>query len=916
MVNMFKPIGYSLKIFQDRHAFNSEESWNDACLRVAIQMSIPESTDKQKFYLDRFFEMLVENYFMPGGRIWYGSGRLKPSLLNCFVMRNDIDSREGWAGLAHDVIVTSMAGGGCGLSFSDIRPRDSQIAGQSGTCPGPMGLMNLINNLAEPIRSGGSRRVAMMGSLSLSHPDIVEFLNSKLNDNQLTYMNISVISEKTKEFINAIRNNERWELNWKNRYKSSIDANHLWNIIATNAYHKSEPGLLNMQLAEDESPISYISNLVTVNPCFTGDMLLKTVDGFKTFEDLNNKKITLINKDGVHVKGSVWCNGIKDVISINLTSGEKIKCTQDHKFMTTDGKTCTANKLINKRIMPFIDIQKTNDEYTKLGYIQGDGNLTRLNSPTHKGIEINIGYKDLDIANLFNINYDKNKRSYYINNYNDILIKLKFISKVLPERHLPTTFKSWTIEQQLSFIRGLFSANGCVIKNKRISFKTTCKRLVEELLEFLNNNGIDCYITTNKTKNVKFKNGTYKCKESYDLNICKYQSILVFAKTIGFVHKYKVNALIGLIKHKSPMVKSITKIGQTNVYDFNLQDNTHWGVIKCSNGFSGYIAHNCGELFMTSDESCCLGSLVLPRFVSNGEVDYDLLDDVISNGIRFLDNVLSVNYYPLISQKEVANKLRRVGLGVTGLADTLILLGYKYGSDEGNKFLDKLFRFISKSAYEASIMLAAERGMFPLCKPEQHIKTGFVERMPKKIKSLILEHGIRNCALLTCPPTGTISLVSGNCSAGIEPIFSPGYKRNYFEINERKSEIVLHPLFKQFVDEGNDLSNFVSARDLSIEQHLQVQSIIQRHVDGAISKTVNISENYPIEDFKKTWLEYLPLVKGTTFYRENSRGYVDKDGNILEPPLVALSVEDAKNACDNSTTGTIEQKCKSGVCEL
>jgi ribonucleoside-diphosphate reductase alpha chain len=190
--------------------------------------------------------------------------------------------------------------------------------------------------------------------------------------------------------------------------------------------------------------------------------------------------------------------------------------------------------------------------------------------------------------------------------------------------------------------------------------------------------------------------------------------------------------------------------------------------------------------------------------------------------------------------------------------------------------------------------------------------------MPEKIKSLVLEQGIRNCAILTQAPTGTVSILSGNCSSGIEPMFAPAYERRYWDGDSRKMELVFHPLFEQFMAEGKSVDHFVGSRDISVENHMEVQKIIQKHVDNAVSKTINIPEDYPMEDVEKLWLQYLPFLKGTTFYRENTRGYIGEGGVVEEPPLKAISLKEAKArfAEKHSTENKTVNDCPKGVCEI
>jgi len=339
----------------------------------------------------------------------------------------------------------------------------------------------------------------------------------------------------------------------------------------------------------------------------------------------------------------------------------------------------------------------------------------------------------------------------------------------------------------------------------------------------------------------------------------------------------------------------------------------NWELVKSESTIS-YIkdlvtTNPCGEIALSVNESCCLGHLVLPRFVEKDAVNWHLLASTIRTGVRFLDNTLTVNKYPLQEQQKVAESLRRIGLGTTGLADMFILLGIKYGSEESLTFIDKLYRFISKTAYEASVMLAVEKGAFPACKPDMHIKTGYVKRMSRKIKELISEHGIRNAAILTQAPTGTVSILSGNVSSGIEPIFAPAYRRRFYLGDAIQEELVFHPLFTEFMDTGKNTDSFIRAKDLSVEDHFAIQIAVQKHIDNAVSKTINLAEDYPKELLNSVWLRYLPQVKGVTFYREGSK----KDA-----PLTPLSLAEAKKLYKKGTKSGPQKtdNCRGGKCDL
>jgi len=329
------------------------------------------------------------------------------------------------------------------------------------------------------------------------------------------------------------------------------------------------------------------------NPCFTGDTLLLTSEGKISFKDLCDKEnIELINPKGEIHSGKVWSNGVKDIIQLTLTNGETIKCTPNHVFKDIDDNSVEAKDLKSKKIKHFSYELPHDLKFVKLGFIQGDGVLSRLDSETHKGLEINIGDKDREIVDLFELTYERGKRSYYTTEYTKDLLDLGFSSSTLETRILPISYNTWTFKKRRAFLAGLFSANGCVVKNSRIAFKSICKELIDQLKSSLLEFGIESYITTNKAKDVLFSNGTYTCKESYDLNIASFKSMLLFNNIIGFYHSYKKESLIQLLTDKTPSVRSIKSLPAEEVFDFTINDSDHWGIV----GESGLIAHNCVEI--------------------------------------------------------------------------------------------------------------------------------------------------------------------------------------------------------------------------------------------------------------------------------------------------------------------------------
>lgn len=329
----------------------------------------------------------------------------------------------------------------------------------------------------------------------------------------------------------------------------------------------------------------------------------------------------------------------------------------------------------------------------------------------------------------------------------------------------------------------------------------------------------------------------------------------------------------------------------------------------------------CGEIWLEAYGCCDLGAINLSQHINaeGTDFDWDELNDSVNLGVRFLDNVLDVNTYPLAEIEKNCKDVRRIGLGVMGLGHALVKLGLRYDRTEGRKKVDQVFNFMKKKAYEASTYLSAEKGCFPSFKAEPFLESGFCQTLTQSLRSKIKEYGMRNCAVLTIAPTGTTSILAAT-SSGIEPIFAPGYQRTYYAdaegSNDRvlKTEVVIDPLFEKLYRESGDMeqlaSVFVGAMDIDVESHLRMQTICQKHIDNAVSKTINVPNDYPVETFGEMMLKYGPQLKGTTVYRSGSRG---------NEPLKAMTAQEAIDYLtnqDDTMIGTAMSDCPSGICEI
>jgi ribonucleoside-diphosphate reductase alpha chain len=248
----------------------------------------------------------------------------------------------------------------------------------------------------------------------------------------------------------------------------------------------------------------------------------------------------------------------------------------------------------------------------------------------------------------------------------------------------------------------------------------------------------------------------------------------------------------------------------------------------------------------------------------------------------------------------------------------LIKMGHRYSSMSALSFVDELMNFIKEEAYLASINLSIEKGAFAAY-DERFLDSGFSRRaLPSHIRSKIRKHGIRNCAVLTIAPTGTTGMVS-NVSTGIEPLFAPAYFRRFYRPTSDGSrsldkELVVDPLWDELEASGKNIDVLEGAYDVPVEKHFEMQRTCQKHIDNAVSKTINLAEDFSVETLSDLWLEYLPDLKGTTFYRAGSRG---------QEPLEAIPLDQAKELLLQQSVhnhATIEEQssldCPDGTCDV
>lgn len=835
-------------------------------------------------------------YIVPQGRVMAGLGVKDSyrSLSNCLRLPSPNDSYSSIMYVDTLLVNAAKRGMGFGLGLSKLRPKGLSVTNAAKTTTGIIPFMERFSNSTREVGQD-SRRGASLQDIDIRHPDSLDFITSKKDLTKITGSNISVFMPD--DFMRAVENDEDYILRFPcdfnphdfvnvdsypynelkdvsfstdvgnfTGYIKKIKAREYFNTLIETIKVSSEPGVFFRDTMTDYSPSNVYEEYFELgtNACFAYGTKILTAEGYKKIGELEGQELDFINSIGEIVLGTVFKSGERAIFTLHLSDGTKLKTTIDHIFMLTDGTEKEAQFITTEdRLMPFYSINEDYTEFVKYGFIQGDGQTGRLDSESHLGLEVNIGKDDVDIAKIFNVEHGKVK--YYLGGYNDILTELGFDSSALPDRWLPSSFNDWSDRNKRMFLKGLWSANGGVIKGHRISLKSSCKPLILQLTEVLNEFGIDSYYTTNKAKYVAFSNGTYLCQESYDLNITRYKSVLKFAELIGFAHDYKQKALKELILIKAPKLITSHVNGVEDVYDFTLYDNTHWGVVE------GVIVHNCGEQPMSDYDTCRLILLNLYSYIDNPftsdakinknklyEHAYEqarLLDDLVDLEIEYGKRIIDkINKDPEPDEEKaielrlweniirIAESGRRTGGGITGLADALAALGINYGSKESFDAITDLMSTKMKAELDATIDLAILRGTFKGWDKDKefiifsgneiwsgandwydYVFTQFPDQANKMIK-----YGRRNINFSTIAPAGSVSILT-QTSSGCEPLFQPYYTRrkkiNPSDVGTRTDYVddlgdkwqeyfVLHPKFSEWA-----YINGYSKMDMTATQH-------------------------------------------------------------------------------------------------
>ena len=959
-------------IFNQNYKFDpQDDSWPDTAYRVVETLLSPdEDHEDYNEIFEKAYDALKNRRVLSGGRVLANAGTKygTASLLNCYVSgvkTPDVDSMEEIMNELTRCAKILASEGGYGFCADFMRPRGAMIQGTGARSPGSVEMLNMWDQTSDTLTKGPEmerdrddakekiRKGAMMVTMSMWHPDVEEFITAKQEAGRLSKFNMSVlVSDK---FMQAVKSDMEWPLvfpdyeavpqkyenewdghlrNWDGPTKTYdvVQARELWDTIMQSTYNRNEPGVLFVDTINDRNPSSYCEpRIKATNPCMPEFATVATPDGIVEFGDIEEGD-TILSEEGETTVLKKWKTGHKKVFKYHTTAGSFIG-TEDHEVFENGQKievgkaqkidTCHANEAISTEISP----QDVMD-----GLVVGDGSVHKASD---NKVYLNVGESDQDyfqseVAELIGEDSKINDFAY--------LIETTITEDELPKtynRDVPERFFAGDVNTVAGFLRGLYSANGSVV-NGRVTLKASSFDVIEKVQQMLSFLGIRSYYTTNNPEDVEHKNGTYRSKRAYDLNITSDRER--FRDLIGFIQGYKEKTLERFCEDINPMVgKTKTHeivekefLGTFDVYDIMVDNQSHsfWS--------GGLNVSNCSEWPMPPGGVCNLVNLVLPRYVSeDGEsINFGQMEEDIFSAVRMADNVNDLTYVPTERQERELKQKRRVGLGHMGFGSLCAMMGVRYGSGDSVALASNIQRFVTNTAYRASAALAKEKDTFPLYDEEKHIASNIVQSLEPTTKRWIRAYGLRNSHLTSVQPTGNTSVLAGNVSGGIEPIFMASYTRTteephlpknvrrpksvdfeneeieedlgVWEFETQGDESILrctkdgyeewqiHPTrgivkdqpVRDYAIQNTDLDgsedHIVTATELTVDEHVNVLEAFMEYIDASASKTTNVPADYPFKDFKEIYESAWAtgVIKGATTYRQGSMSAVLKEDDV------------------------------------
>lgn len=919
-----------MDVVKAKYLKHPEQTIDDFFGYLSSEIADVSVENNKDLWFPKWKTQFIDGKWRPGGSIISSVNQKekKVSTANCTTFLIEEDTLKSIYKTRYEAAQAAAHRQGIGIEFSNVRPRGSKVSNSAEVSEGAINWMKSINNLALEVGQRG-RVPAILGSLKIHHMDIEEFIIVKSDLNTLNNMNISV--QISDNFMSTLKKGGDWELYFEfdngERISKIVNSEKLFDLICHQSYLHAEPGLQFIDLMKRfsiQEALGY--EISSTNACVPDFATVLTPNGIREFYEINKNDIIWSGKQWTKIVDK-WSNGVKPVYEYITTAGRFIG-TEDHKVFKR-GQKYSISELNSIDIVTGEVKQSEIIQQAVLdGLIIGDGSVHKASKNL---VYLNIGEKDID--------YFTDKVSSFITKKRTDAFKCGYeVITTITSEELPNTYKRVVPERYFkgdyntvcSFLRGIFSANGYVVDG-RICLKQTSYELILQIQQMLSFVGISSYYTTNKEKFNKFSNGVYVSKESYDINITKNKDI--FYKNIGFIQLYKQTKLKEFVDdynsnyhYKETFeITNIKELGNFEVFDITVDCDSHSFWNNCCH------VSNCSEKPLPNYGVCVLASMNMAEVPSlTNKDEFKLfMSDLVYSMVRYMDNVVQYeidNSYksPLKEQLKVVSDLREIGLGVTNLHQWMYNNGVAYDSDEGADLAEEFFKWYQYYAFKSSCELAIERGPAPAwqkCKDNNTLKeTEFLKHLFNKfpdLKEMFYKTGIRNGALLSIAPAGSLSFTfPEDClSTGIEPTIGYAYWRKtraiskneydyYFVLPTSIKNIILNKMnqdrSKVTIDDYEIINNFQGsaldtdgeigkkiidiikkwtdidllkpANDIDPFKKIKMMGRVQKWIDAAISVTYNLPSDFPEEKIKELYMSaYDEKIKALSIYRDGSR---------------------------------------------
>lgn len=850
--------------------------------------SYKELCDKFKEF--PIYDLMVNKKFIPGGSILANIGT-NLSMSNCYGWQIKEDSIPGIFDTMKEAAETFKKRGGVGLDFSVLRPKGAKVNNAAVSSTGSVSFMPLFSNMVNIIGQSG-RRGALLISLDISHPDVIDFIKSKSHPeevfgkdifgNQPSDMSGCNISVKiSDDFMSAVLSDDNWELIFNNKIYQRVKAKELFELICKQAYTSGDPGILFWDRVIENGLTSYLPEGVPVvtNPCvsYNTEILTKEL-GWTKIGEVENQKLTIWN-------GYEWseitvkCTGHnQEMVEIEFSNGESLKCTLYHKFILIDGTKIEAKDLsVGQKLQKW-----------EFPIIEGSLNIDRKEAYT-QGFYCGYGTDAANGTKNIFLYYKKKKLQPYLlhtssSNYGKKIYLNNGNYKGFNKDFVPNTL--WTIQSRLDYLAGLIDSDGSINSKKgSVSIHSMNKDFLIKVKRMINTLGATATIALSKEACIKpmpnQKGGMkkYNCKDCYRLVISAYYVEQLV--NLG-LYTHRVNIGIANTNRNASRfiyIKSIKKAGiDKKVYCFN-EPIKHTGV------FNGIMTGQCGEISCAPYQNCLLMSFNVLAYIKDNTFDFSSFKKDIPLVVDFANWVIDNNNHPLELQEKADKFWRKIGIGITGLGDALASIGLKYSSPEARSLASKIMETLTLESMSRSV----EYNMpcDALSTEEYRVKylaQKFMMKVPKDLRNDIKKFGMRNTTFTTIPPCGTISMILGHLTSGCEPLF----QREYYRKSRTTGKVhkIIHPPIVEF---GIDPNAYETADEIHWKYRIAMQSALQEWTTDSISSTVNLPADTAIEDiyaiYEMAWRSDL---KGITIYRDKSKDVqvLNKDNGVcLDRPL-------------------------------